>query len=656
MFPVKKPVFIVYLLLGFIAAFFTRLPHIDRASFWQDEILQMRTTSGRFGKIWSQSPSDKPPLDYYIQWFFMKKDAPTSEARARLHACIIGSAAVAALGWWAWKMGGSALGLIVLILALGNPLMARYSQEGRPYALMLFSESLFLGAFWSVAKSPAPPRPRQMSFLIFTMAICLWSLYWTGLVCFAALLFGAGWFLMKKEHPYKPREMFAQKRQWLFPAALLLLTLLSMIPLMQRGAGATQTQYYAPFDAASWERARLYLDIFALGYDWWQYVAGSGWALLALMAIGLAGWIIRRDKRPAALFCFFLFTVFFAGMFGFYYAINHWMEERYVLAALPAALALAAMGIETLGWITGVIVRRFFKKPAPAAATSAALFLGALCLGAGLYYILAYPVNRADWRGFFQRLAREEHKNKIVVVGTEADFLVAPYYQNIFCGTNTVIKTDFDDTKTLENILRSRGNHLIVLPSYIETAHIQNLRYRQILENGMHKEAPQFWGLSIWQKHSARIETAPLGNSNPHLIIFPGKEKCPYLGMGWSGREIWEGKALRAMDGKEGFFFFTLENAQPLAVSVRVFPYNQAMNPALQLNLMVNDTLLTSRTLHQGWQDIAWEIEPEALFSGVNEARILSSRTQSPQRLDPLDADTRELSIWVEQIEMKTME
>lgn len=650
MLPFKKLKFEIILVLGFVAAFLVRTPHIDHASLWLDEILQLRTTSGRFGDIWSNAPSDKPPLDYYIQWFFTQKDAPTSEARARLHACIIGSAAVAALAWWAWLMGGKTLGLLALMLALGSPLMARYAQEGRPYALMLLSECLFLGAFWSVATSPKPPRPRQISFLIFAMALCLWSLYWTALVCLVAFLFGAVWFYLKRTRSYQIREMFAQKRQWIFPAALLLLTLLSLIPLMRRGADAIQTQYYAPFDAASWERVRLYLDIFALGYDWWQYVAGSGWALLGLMAIGLAGWLFRREKRPAALFCLVLFMTFFAGMFGFYYAINHWMEVRYVLAALPAALALAAMGIETLGWITGIVARRLLNKPSPAAAISATLILGALCLSAGLFYTLAHPLNRQDWRGFFQKLASEENQNRVVVVEAEADLIVAPYYQNIYCGTNTVMKTGFDP-EILESILRGRGNHLVVMPSYAEPP---VPRYKEILENAMHREEPRFWGLNVWKKYSPHIETVTLGKANPDLSIFPGKEKCPYLGIGWSGREVWEGKAIRAMNGREGLFFFAMEKPQPLTLTARVFPYDPAIKPDLQLNLRINDTLLTSQTLHQGWQDVVWKISSESICAGVNEAGFVPNRTLCPQRLDPLDADTRELSIWVEKIEIQT--
>ena len=137
----------ILLLLGAGA----RVWNLGGPSLWLDEILQVRCTAQPLAAIWQCSPANKPPLDYYIQAMLI--GPRPSEAAARTHAAMFGAAFLAALAWLAWRMGGAGFAFAALLACALSPVHIRFSQEGRPYALMLFSEMLFIIALLEILRA-----------------------------------------------------------------------------------------------------------------------------------------------------------------------------------------------------------------------------------------------------------------------------------------------------------------------------------------------------------------------------------------------------------------------------------------------------------------------------------------------------------------------
>jgi len=664
--PVEKwrgGVFPVILVLVFGLSFLIRFYNIGHAGLWLDEVLQVKVTTGPFACIWKGVPKDKPPLDYYIQWLLLR-GGEAEEWRVRLHACVLGAGTVAAMGLCGYAMGGLTLAFVALALAFANPLMVRFSQDGRPYSLMLFSECLFLAVFWRFLSRDRPPKPSGIIAIGLSAILCLWSLYWSAMVCLASLLFGLVWLLMgsrrrsialaTERRKGRVSAIISNSRLWLVSAVCLVLVLLSGVPLIFRAARAMEPQFYGTYDVVSWERGRLYMDIFAMGYEWTQYVKGAGWVMAALALFGSVGWVVRRGRASAALFCLYLFLIFFPGMFLFYRMINHWMEVRYVLAGLPPLLMLCAMGIETMGYLISGVFEKWAVHRVSRTRTIVIVLLTLIMVSFSLGFILANPFRRWDWRGFTQRLKGESAPPRVVVVGNFYDWVMLEHYLNRYRIQQEVVLSDFKPA-VLRDILFKGGDVMVAFEPHRSSAPFN------LAVASLPAVEPTLDGLDVRRRYSSQemekvrpvlMEDA-LGGERMRLTIRPGEEASPFLGAGWSAQEQWGEIDICALDGPWGEFYLPVSEPLPLTLTLRVYPYAPAAKSPLGLKIMVNHVDLGSKPVGAGWNNLKWDVDAAILQKGVNDIYIIPSRILSPSSRDPKSGDFRELSVWVERVEVE---
>jgi hypothetical protein len=660
----------VILALVFGLSFLIRFYNIGHAGLWLDEVLQVKVTTGPFACIWKGAPKNKPPLDYYIQWLFLH-GGEAEEWRVRLHACVLGAGAVAAMGLCGYAMGGLTLAFVALALTFANPLMIRFSQDGRPYSLMLFSECLFLAVFWRFLSGDRSPKPSGIIAIALSAILCLWSLYWSAMVCLASLLFGLVWLLMGSRRRFialaterrkgQVGAIISNRRLWLVSAVCLVLVLLSGVPLVFRAARAMEPQFYGTYDVVSWEKGRMYMDIFAMGYEWTQYVKGAGWVMAALALVGGVGWIVRRGRASAAFLCLYLFLIFFPGMFLFYRMIDHWMEVRYVLAGLPPLLMLCAMGIETMGnlisGMLGKVVHRLSRIRA-----IVIILLTLIIVSFSLRFILANPLRWADWRGFTQRLKEESVPPRVVVIGNFCEWVVLEHYLNRYRIQQEVVLSDFKPA-VLRDILFKGGDVMVAFEPHRASA-----PFNRAVASLPAVEHAMPWityislgGLDVRRRYSPQemervrpvlMEDA-LGGERMRLTIRPGEEPSPFLGAGWSTQEQWVEIDIRALDGPWGEFYLPVSEPLPLTLTLRVYPYAPEAEPPLGLKIMVNHVDLGSKPVGAGWNILKWDVDAAILQKGVNDIYIIPSRILSPSSRDPKSGDFRELSVWVERVEVE---
>jgi 4-amino-4-deoxy-L-arabinose transferase-like glycosyltransferase len=440
----------------FVLALLLRLHRLGAESFWLDEVLQVTCTRLSLGGLWECFPADKPPLDYLVQWLFLR--AGESEFLARLHAAIFGAATVAALAYWGRLLGGTRLGLIAAAIAFANPLLMRFSQEGRPYALMLFVETLALVTLWSILRARDPMHPRRWLWLAGALMLCLWTHYQA---LFAALTAGllAGIIVLvrwlRTRTPSSPQSPVP-----LLQPLLIIGALLTGIPLLLRAMGAPPSEFDAPYHPDTWRSVAVYLDVYTLGYEWWHRVAGAWILFAAFAAIGAITWLARRRFAEVS-FCLLFFVICFGGPFLFYWSINHWMEMRYTLAAYPAAVMLVAMGVEGVGMLGGRLM--------PANRTRAESIMisvyVATILAFTLFHTLTNPFHRQDWRGLVQEIRKEQRDNTVVLMGAAFNRFPVQYYLNRFQMNVPVIVAN-NDPEMLRSLQAEGKDVWVVVEGY----------------------------------------------------------------------------------------------------------------------------------------------------------------------------------------------
>ena len=639
----------------FLAAFAVRFHNLDRAGLWLDEVLQLESTTGSFSNIWKRSAKDKPPLDYYIQWFFVREKA--DEWHARLHACLIGSAAVVGLGLWGRAMGGWSLSLIVMCLALFNPLMIRFSQDGRPYSLLVLTETLFLTAAWKTFHSKHPLKPGRWIVLSLTVLLSLWTFYLNAAVCIVSALFAGIWIGSDPERKKRAAEILSDKKKWIVPGVCLAAALAAGIPVYFRAVGAVTHEYPHRFGGAGVSRFVNYLDTFAMGYEWHQTLPGAGWVLLFLMIAGYLGW--RGRRKPSAALCLFLLVCFFPGIFLFYLVIDHWMEVRYTLAALPAALMLAAMGIETLGRMVSSVVSLSGRGHWKIASERACVVLMCIVLSvASFFYVVRRPVERIGWGDLARRLKGESNTNTVVVIGDFLDHVIMKHYsRELGLPCRIVISNLFP-----ENIARVLEENEDVWVA-IRGGRWVPRKLRSVLIP-LRRVHPPFTGLDVRRKISAlelarkrpELKDAALGDDKSSMVILPGEENSlPFLGRGWDVIEDWGEIRIRSIDGPVGEIFLPLEETLPLSLVFRLYPYLPEREPPLEVTLRINGREVSIKPMGRGWTDLEWTVGSDFLRGGINVIHLVPNRFFSPAVQRPGSHDYRRLSVRLERLSVKTL-
>ena len=135
-----------------LAALVIRFHELGAKSFWLDELLTMH--QARFDTInevlaWAEQWLYHPPLHFVLTWLLRPFGA--DEWIVRLPAAIAGTAAVATIVGIGVAAGRTTAGLIAAAWVAALPFTVWYSQDARPYALILLWTSLqMLAAAWVV--------------------------------------------------------------------------------------------------------------------------------------------------------------------------------------------------------------------------------------------------------------------------------------------------------------------------------------------------------------------------------------------------------------------------------------------------------------------------------------------------------------------------
>lgn len=137
------------LLVGFftLLAFALRLYNLDAVSLWYDELLELDVAQSSFGEIGPQLERHAAmPLDYYLMHGWIKLGQ--QEAWVRFPAVFFGTLAVPVIYTLAARLFSKRVGYLAALLLAWASFSVYYSQEVRPYALLLLLTLLGYLGIW----------------------------------------------------------------------------------------------------------------------------------------------------------------------------------------------------------------------------------------------------------------------------------------------------------------------------------------------------------------------------------------------------------------------------------------------------------------------------------------------------------------------------
>ena len=346
-----------------------RLYRLGHQSLWNDEIVTYISAIGTPWRVVTQrvENSNIPPLYYLVANASLWLGAHASsgiETVLRLPSVLVGVLTIPLMFLAVRPWLGSRVATLAAACIAFSPFHIWYSQEARPYALLL---ALSLAAVACIQR--AISHPDSWGWKV-AAAFALAATFYCHTVGLAFVLFAAvyvGTELWRSEPAYQPDHLrrvvsSAQGRAWL---ATFVGVALLCIPAVYRLAS------FPPTNSADTERA---LSPLQLGYTLWSFVVGYSFgpslgelhavdrhAVLAryavtvvpvaLLVVGLIAWgatrLARRDAHIARLVAlWFVFPLLFVVVGAI--ATVHPFNVRYaVISFLPAVIVLA-VGLDSL--------------------------------------------------------------------------------------------------------------------------------------------------------------------------------------------------------------------------------------------------------------------------------------------------------------------
>ena len=173
-----------------------RLFRLDHQSLWYDEIFSLAASGGSWLQMHALLVEDvvHPPLHYYILHAWMSFFGVTAE-QARLVSVIFGALSVGALYLLAKELFNRRTAVIASILLAVSQIGIRYSQEARPYSMVLF---LSIAASYFFLRSLRSGRASEWWISAALMAALIGTHYYGMFAAISLAVFGV---MVRKRYP-----------------------------------------------------------------------------------------------------------------------------------------------------------------------------------------------------------------------------------------------------------------------------------------------------------------------------------------------------------------------------------------------------------------------------------------------------------------------
>lgn len=450
----KLEISIAFLIIA--AGFALRLYALGRESLWFDELLQLDIAQGPLAGILPQLPKHTAvPLDYLISHFWILLGR--QDAWVRLPAVMFGTLTLPLAYQWGRALFSRSEGLLLLALLTVSPFHVRYSQETRPYALVVLGVILAAYALWQFR---ATGRRRYLLLLQVGVLVFVLAHLFAVVLFVPFLLWAAADFVFSAERQRAVRSLVALAGTGF--AALVLLLLLgygSAIYYSTRefGKAVTEPEKFSveaeqkPNQGTGPQVDGLFVQneiLTPLGAGTYEPTL---WLFNGLAGLGLLFLLTQKRYELSSLLALWLIIPPVA-IVSFLVYRGTFFSPRYIISILPAYLALLTAGLFALP--------RWLKCAEPGWISKGALIvlcgLVLLASAAGLTGLYVEQKNE-NWRLVSQFLTQNAQAND-AVMAVNAESTLNWYYPPARAEVNS-----FDTLAAIQaKVAQSRRSWVIV--------------------------------------------------------------------------------------------------------------------------------------------------------------------------------------------------
>ncbi len=308
------------LVLALAGGGFLRFFGLGSRSLWADEFCTWHVSRLPVGESLRWGPElTKPPL-YQFALRAISAEAKPPEWILRLPACLAGMLTIAAVSVLAWRMGGQTVGVSAAALVAFNFLQIRYSQEARPYSMLVLGVTI-MTLLWH--ELVTRPTRRVWIGYVLAAALSFHAHYLAALVLAAHV---AWWLLYVM--PRRPANRLDLRAVGALAAVALLCLPMIVHYLRFRTSVFQGLSWIRP---ATWSGALGVLEAITFGPIW----------VVGVLTPALLLWVLRgrrepdRREAPTLLVIWLLCSWF--GLLVISWAAHPALVDRYALpAAIPA--------------------------------------------------------------------------------------------------------------------------------------------------------------------------------------------------------------------------------------------------------------------------------------------------------------------------------
>lgn len=453
----SKMIFLTIIALGFAL----RLYALDRESLWYDELLQLDIVQQPLAEILPALPRHAAvPLDYILThfWVYLGRQ----EYWVRLPAVILGTLTLPAAYQLGRRLFDPAAGLLLMTLLAVSTFHVRYSQEVRPYALLVLGVTLAAYGFWQLRESG-----RWRYRLILQAGVILFSLSHL----FALIIFGP-WLVFAGVDILFSRDRQAQARPLIAliaaggVALLILLGLgwgptfikvsTQLIEAVTMAKGFTLSPEEQPNNTsgpvvnANFVRFEILAPLGAGGEE------GALQLFNGLAGLGLIYLLSRKQYKLATWLGLWLLLPV-VGVVAFLVHRSEFFASRYIISTLPAYLMLVTAG--------SLALPRWLKCSQPRWLSAAALVIVLGLVGLALGRALAQDYTfkeKEDWR-LIARFIEQNAGPDDAIIAVNAESTMNWYHPSRWTAPDT-----YDEIANIQPAVERSERSWVIMSIFVE--------------------------------------------------------------------------------------------------------------------------------------------------------------------------------------------
>lgn len=346
-----------------------RVRHSEKRQFWGDEIhtYYVANEPHNLKELWSATMEGKqmsdPPLYYLLSYLNVHSSSSHSHLRIRLWSIFFGILAIPFCYRVFRRLGGEPVGVLGAFMMAGSSFAIEYSQEYRPYSMLLCTSLIFSDALLLIVERFTA---RRFVYLFLSSLVLIYTHFFGGFALAGGYCVWLGVLLVRqRNNPWFRKALLA---------AVLLPVLLTIcyVPMIDYARRLAKYQSVTLSDEANsnavgnkslyenFKSRSSYVGDLTTSFATWRQGEMDYWAsclIFGLVAIGVVKLGILEPRKLTILAAYTLISLGLS--IAFYDLMKFPYDPRRNIFHLPVFLYLLAQGVFALP----VIARRIAPAP-----------------------------------------------------------------------------------------------------------------------------------------------------------------------------------------------------------------------------------------------------------------------------------------------------